>query len=214
MFLKDFPQGFILCPTIFMQYINYLGDDVVFNIFICTDDTTLYSKCDRASDLWQQLELASELESDQWDIVDRGRNWLIDFNAGKIQLISSDRSNNTGSIDVKMNEPVLERKSSFKMLGLTFSSKLDWGLLHYLYCQKCLQKNWSLDSFHEFSFSLRLLCSSINLPYDHAWNTVVILGLVLLGVTCNCWISYKNGYAGLLVLHLLPLMNPWHIVEM
>ena len=31
---------------------------------IYADDTTLYSKCDRASDLWQQLELASELESD------------------------------------------------------------------------------------------------------------------------------------------------------
>ena len=28
------------------------------------DNTTLYSKCDQASDLWQQLELASELESD------------------------------------------------------------------------------------------------------------------------------------------------------
>ena len=26
--------------------------------------------------------------------------------------------------------------------------------------------------------------------------------------------SYKNGYAGLLVLHLLPLLNPWLIVEM
>ena len=125
--MKDFPQGSVLCPTLFMQYINDLRDNVIFNIFICTDDTTLYSKCDRTSDLWQQLELASELESDQWDIVDRGRKWLIDFNAGKIQLISSDRSNNTGSIDVKMNGPVLEGKSSFKMLGLTFSSKLDWG---------------------------------------------------------------------------------------
>ena len=28
------------------------------------DDTTLYFKCDQPSDLWQQLELASELESD------------------------------------------------------------------------------------------------------------------------------------------------------
>ena len=28
------------------------------------DDTTLYSECDQASDLWQQLELDSELESD------------------------------------------------------------------------------------------------------------------------------------------------------
>ena len=33
-------------------------------IAIYADDTTLYSKYDQASDLWQQLELASELESD------------------------------------------------------------------------------------------------------------------------------------------------------
>ena len=46
---------------------------------------------------------------------------------GRTQLVSFDLSNNTGAIDVKMDGPVLEEKSSFKMLGLTFSSKLDWG---------------------------------------------------------------------------------------
>ena len=45
----------------------------------------------------------------------------------KIQLVSFDQSNNNGSIDVKMNGSFLEEKSSFKMLGLTFPSKLDWG---------------------------------------------------------------------------------------
>ena len=40
-------------------------------------------KCDQASDLWQQLELPSELESDLWDTVDWGKKWLVDFNAGK-----------------------------------------------------------------------------------------------------------------------------------
>ena len=44
-----------------------------------------------------------------------------------MQLVSFDRSNNNGSIDVKMDGSVLEEKSSFKMLWLTFSSKLDWG---------------------------------------------------------------------------------------
>ena len=48
-----------------------------------TDDTLLYSKFDQVSDLLQQLELASELESDLWDIVVCGRKWLFDFNAGK-----------------------------------------------------------------------------------------------------------------------------------
>ena len=56
-----------------------------------------------------------------------GRKWLVDFKAGKTQLVSFDRSDNTGAIDVKIDGSVLDENSSFKMLGLTFSSKLDWG---------------------------------------------------------------------------------------
>ena len=56
-----------------------------------------------------------------------GRKWFVDFNAGKTELVSFDWSNNTGAIDVKMDGFVLGKKSSFKMLGLTFFSKLDWG---------------------------------------------------------------------------------------
>ena len=119
------PQGSILGPTLFLLYINDFPDDVICNIAIYADDTTLYSKCNQASDLWQQLELASELESDLRDTVDWRRKWLVDFNAGKTQLVSFDRSKNTGAIDV-IDGSVLAEKTSFKMLGLTFSSKLDW----------------------------------------------------------------------------------------
>ena len=42
-------------------------------------------------------------------------------------LVSFEQSNNTGAIDVEMDGPILEEKSLFKMLGMTFSSKLDWG---------------------------------------------------------------------------------------
>ena len=59
--------------------------------------------------------------------MDWGKKWLVDFSAGKTQLVSFDRSDNNGSIDVKMDGSALELKSSFKMLGLTFSTKLDWG---------------------------------------------------------------------------------------
>ena len=59
--------------------------------------------------------------------MDCSREWLNDFNAGKTQLVSLDRSDNTGGIDVKMDGSVLEEKSSLTMLGLSFSSKLNWG---------------------------------------------------------------------------------------
>ena len=121
------PQGFIFGSTLFLLCINDLPDNVICDIAIYADDTTLYSNCDRAFNMWQQFQLASELKSDLRDTVDWGKKWLVDFNAGKTQLVSFDQPNNSGSIDVKMNGFVLEEKSYFKMLGLTFSSKLDWG---------------------------------------------------------------------------------------
>ena len=50
------PQGLILGPTLSLLYINDLPDDVICDIAIYADDTTLHSKCDQASDLWQQLD--------------------------------------------------------------------------------------------------------------------------------------------------------------
>ena len=79
-------------------------------LLIYADDTTLYSKLDQPSDLLQQLELASELESDLRDTVDWGKKWLVDFNTGKTQLVLFDRPNNNGVIDVKMDGSVLEEK--------------------------------------------------------------------------------------------------------
>ena len=77
--------------------------------------------------MWQHLELVSQLESDLQDTVDWGKKWLFNFSAGKTQLVSFDQSNSNGSIYMEMDGFVLKEKSSFKMLGLTLSSKLDWG---------------------------------------------------------------------------------------
>ena len=55
-------QGSILGSALFLLYMTDLPDDVICNIAICADNTTLYSKCDQASDLWQQLELLTGLD--------------------------------------------------------------------------------------------------------------------------------------------------------
>ena len=76
------PQGSILGPALFLLYVNDLSDDVICNIAIYADETALYCKCDQASDMWQQLELTCELESDLQHTVEWGKKGLVDFSCG------------------------------------------------------------------------------------------------------------------------------------
>ena len=86
----------MLGPTLFLLYIHDLPDGVICNIAIYAVDATLNSKWDQVSDLWQQVEILSELESDLQDTVEFGSKWLVDFSAGKTELVPFDQSNNTG----------------------------------------------------------------------------------------------------------------------
>ena len=116
--------------------------------------------------------------------MDWDRKWFVDFKSRKTQLVLFDQPNNTGSTDLKMDESFLEEKSSFKMLGLTFSPKLDWGSYIISIAKTASKKIGALIRSISF-FLLRLLCISINLPYTHVWNTVVMSGLVPLVATWN-----------------------------
>ena len=99
------------------------------------------------------------------------------MNAGKTQPILFDQSNNNGSNDAKMDGSVLEEKSSFKILVLTFSSKLDWDAYIISIAKTTSKKIGALIC------SMKFLSSS---PYAHVWNTVVTYGLVPLVASWNC----------------------------
>ena len=95
-----------------------------------------------------------------------------------------DLSNNTGAIDVKMNGSV-EEKSSFKMMGLTLSSKLDWDS-YIISIAKTASKKIDLFLICSIKFlspavALYLYKSTIGNGCNvwNVWNTVVMSGLVL-----------------------------------
>ena len=92
------------------------------------------------------------------------------FNAGKTQHVSIDQSNNTVAIDAKMVESVLEKKSPFQMLGLSFSSKLDWNVYCYVYgsSSKYCQLKFYTYYFGRFSSELAPL---VWLPYSWGRST-------------------------------------------
>ena len=175
-------------------------------LMMLSDNATLCSKCDQASDLCQQLELASELESDLQDTVDWSKKWLVDFNAGKTQLVSFGQSNNNCSIDGKMDRSVLAEKSSFKMLGLTFSSKLDWGSCIISIAKTASKKIGASIHFMKFlspEVALYPYKSTIHQCIEYCCH-------VWAGAPC-CYLELLDKLqktAGLLVLHLLLLLNP------
>ena len=67
------------------------------------------------------VELTSELECELRNTVDWGKNWLADLNLFRLTSLI------TGAIDAKQDGSILEEKSSFKMMGLSLFSKLNWG---------------------------------------------------------------------------------------
>ena len=76
--------------------------------------------------------------------IDWSRKWLVDFHAEETHLIPFGRCNNTGVIIVKMDESVLGEISTFKMLGLSFFSKSNWGSYIFFIAETYFNKNGAL----------------------------------------------------------------------
>ena len=106
-----------------------------------------------------------------------------------------DWSNNTDAIDVKMEGSFIEGKSSFKMLGLTISSELDWGSYIISIAKTASKKIGALIRSMKFlspEVALYLYKSTIRPCMEYC---------------CHVW-------AGALSCYLLLLLNPWIIMAL
>lgn len=118
------------------------------------------------------------------------RKWFVSFNDGITETPSFEYSNNTGVIDIKTHGFLLDEKSSFKILRLSY--KLVWVdlLILHLLIKLPLRKfqPW-LVPWYSFIF--------INLPFGLVRNNSLVTRLLLLTGTWVCWV--KIGNCGLLL---------------
>ena len=94
-------QGSILGPTIFLLFINDLPNDVICNIAICAE-------------VWSGIWSVAKITVGCW-------TWISSTTYCRL----GQRVARKTQFDFVW--PVLEEKSSFKMLGLSFSSKSNCG---------------------------------------------------------------------------------------
>ena len=121
------PQGSILGPILFLIFINDLPDNIISELAIFADDTSLYSCLNEKCGLFERLELAGSLELDLSSVTEWGSQWLVTFNSAKTKLLSVNRYRNSDDIPISMADSVLTESSSFRLLGLTFSKDLTWN---------------------------------------------------------------------------------------
>ena len=121
------PQGSILGPILFLIFINDLPDDLLSDVAIYADDTSLYSCLDRKSELFSRVEQADELEYDLGNITEWGDNWLVKFNPKKTKLLSINRYKNPTVVPITLSGSELSESANLSLLSLTFSSDLSWN---------------------------------------------------------------------------------------
>ena len=113
------PQGSVLGPILFLVYINDLPDSVTSSVRLFADDTALYLSFNKQN---HGKSLQEDLDSLQsWE-----KEWDMEFNPGKCQVIQVTRSRKPIPSVYYLHGQVLEVVDHAKYLGVTISSDLKW----------------------------------------------------------------------------------------
>ena len=138
------------------------------------------------------------------------REWFIH---GKIQLLSFGQSNSTDAINMIMDGFFLEEKPSFKMLGLTSSSKLDFGFYIISIAKTAFKKIGALIC------SMKFLSPEVALfTYKFTIRPCMEYCCHMWAGACSCYFKMldklQNRICRTVGPSLLPFLNPWFTVEM
>ena len=114
------PQGSVLGPSLFLAYINDIGDNITSKLKLFADDTILYRHIRTNGD-------AKSLQSDLNKLQTWEQTWQMEFNVSKCHVLSATLKRNPIKTEYRLHDQVLEKVSSSKYLGVEISEKLHWG---------------------------------------------------------------------------------------
>ena len=116
------PQGSILGPLLFLIYINDIVKDIVSQIRLFADDTSLYIVVD------DPVQSSLTINNDLNTIHNWAESRLVDFNPNKTESLLLSRKNiKPYHPPVKMNNIEIQNVVDHKHLGITFSNDAKWN---------------------------------------------------------------------------------------
>ena len=113
------PQGSVLGPLLFLIYINDLMENIMSNIKLFADDTSLYIEVDDPDVAVETLNLDLNMVQ-TW-----ANQWLVKFSPTKTKLLTCPYRPNPHP-DIKFADVTLADVECHKHLGLTLSKNLSW----------------------------------------------------------------------------------------
>jgi len=115
------PQGSVLGPLCFLLYINQLPSHVLKSeVRLFADDTAVYLTINSHSD-------PSTLQQDLDNMVIWEKQWDMEFNPSKCQVIHVTKNKNVIKHQYLLHGQILESASNAKYLGLDLSSDLSFN---------------------------------------------------------------------------------------
>ena len=114
------PQGSVVGPTLFLVYINDLGQNLKSKVRLFADDTVLYNFItDQSSSAVLQQDLRA---LERWE-----ETWQMEFNVTKCHVMSITNKRKPAPPSYTLHGHTMKQVSSAAYLGVELTDKLHWG---------------------------------------------------------------------------------------
>jgi hypothetical protein len=114
------PQGSVIGPTLFLVYINDLGNNIKAKVRLFADDTILYQRIKTQQD-------SASLQDDLTTLEKWEETWQMEFNVAKCHVLSVTNKKKPIPPNYTLHGHTLEQVDSAKYLGVEITEKLHWG---------------------------------------------------------------------------------------